>query len=122
MPASESKPSWLWASLIGVGLVLIAAGFYWQSTSDASQWLEREDAEQYVESAVKLHGQTMGIKNQNEQAEPTRIVLARRELAESVAKIESARFKQRWLPRGLQALGALFALSGVLGQKLAQKG
>ena len=53
--------------------------------------------------------------------EPAAIAEARREMAESVAKIESARFKQRWLPRGLQALGAVLAAAGVLGQKSSQK-
>lgn len=120
--AKGERSSSIWGPItIGIGLLLIACGFIWQATGEASQWLAEEDAQQYVDSAVALHGQTTHDHEPGE-AETPELKQARQAMADSVAKIESARFKQRWLPRILQGVGAVLAAVGVFGTKIAANG
>ena len=103
----------LWPVLTCLGLLLIAAGFLWQWQGDASQWLSREDAEKYVESAVALHGQTM--RPHAGEDESPELAYKRAQLAEAAERVDTARIRYRWAPRVLQALGAILAGTGIIG-------
>jgi len=119
-PPSRRSPR-LWSWLIGVGLATFAAGLAWQAFATPQQWLSDEAADEYIDSVVALHGETLSDEPHDHDAgEPAALAEARRRHAETSRLVEAAKWRSRWLPKGVQALGVGLAVAGVLGARITR--